>query len=116
MSVTKRQIQQGLVQYMDNEVVKAISDKPVMMAAAVISAMLKNSDAAVDRVIESPVMSILLGRNDDGTFDIDPLFAAIQDTVNTYGKFELKIPLLKDPFRFSAEDFRALKSYIEGGM
>lgn len=115
MNVTKRQIQNGLFHYIQEDVVKAIPDKPVMMAAAVLASMLKTNDAAVDRVLEHPLVGILLARNADGAYNLDGLFQAIQDTINTYGKLEIKLPLLRAPFAFDGQDFARLKSYIEEG-
>lgn len=115
MNVTKQQIQSGIVRFMENDVVKVIHDKPVMMAAAVIASLVKNSDSTIDKALDNPLIAVLLSKGDDGTYNLDALFDAITDTINRYGNFELRIPLLRQPFIFNVNDFRNLKSYIEGG-
>lgn len=115
MNVTTNQIQRGLVRYIENDVVKSISDKPVMMVAAVLGVLLKNSDGAVEKVMANPIVSALLPQTAEGGYDLDGLFQAIYDTIQQYGNFSLKLPLLSSPFVFSADDFRKLKSYMEEG-
>lgn len=115
MNVTKQQIQHGVVKYLENDVVKAIGDKPVMMIAAVIASMVKNSDSTVEKILEHPFVSLLLSMNEDGTYNLDNLFDAILSTLKTYGNFELPVPFLRKPLVFNADDFNNLKAYIEEG-
>lgn len=113
MNVSKEQIQRGLVKYLENDVVKVIGDKPVMMATAVITSMIKNDDSMIGRAVSNPIVSVLLKHNADGSYDLDGLFNAITSTISEYGNFEVKFPLLGKPFIFNKNDFDKLKSYIE---
>lgn len=115
MEVSKSQIQSGLVKYIENDVVKSIGDKQVMMIASVFGNVVKNSDSTIDALLENPIVSAIMGKNQNGKYDIEVLYNAIIATLDEYGNFELKIPFLRSPFIFNKEDFKKLKAYIEEG-
>lgn len=115
MGVTKDQIQHGLVKFMEEVVVKGISDKPIMMVMAVLAALLKNSDKVVAVLLDNPVVCALLCQDEEGRYNLDTLFGAIRSTIDKYGTFDITIPLTKSPLRFNADDFATLKRMIEEG-
>ncbi len=114
MDVTREQIKNGVVKYLENEVVKTIKDKPVMMLTAIATNMMKSNDKAIDKLLDNPILSALLS-GENGNYNLDALYDSIMQTMDTYGNLELKLPLIKAPFIFNKTDVENLRNYIEGG-
>lgn len=114
MAVTKEQIKNGLSEYLEREVVEKISDRPVMMVLDVLVNMLKVNPRAIDKALDSTILSIMLEEDEEGRYNLDTLAEAIISTMDRHGSFELKLPLVKNPLIFNQSDVRSLKHFIEG--
>lgn len=122
MNVTKQQIVNGAIKYMKDEVIAKITDKPFKMATAVFVSMLENNPAIADKFFENDIVSAILDKKSDGTYDIEKICETVEKTLTEYGDFPLKIPPIKfispteKELNFSGRDIRTLKDCIVGGL
>lgn len=122
MNVTKQQIVNGLAKYAKDEVIAKITDKPFKMALAVGLSMLETNATIADKFFDNDLVSAILGKNDEGTYDIDNISDALEKTLTEYGDFPVKIPPIKfispteKELNFSSRDIKQLKNYIVGGI
>lgn len=121
MNVTKQQIVNGVIKYAKDEIINKIPDKPFKMAIAVFVSMLETNAEIANKFFESEMASAILGKRDDGTYDIDKISDALEKTLDEYGDFPVTIPAIKfispteKTLNFSSRDIRSLKDYIVGG-
>lgn len=121
MNVTKQQIVNGIVKYAKDEVIAKIPDKPFKMAVAIAISMFESNTEFASKIFENDIVSAILGKKDDDTYDIDKIGDALEKTLNEYGDFPVTIPAIKfispteKTLNFSSRDIRALKDYITGG-
>ena len=122
MNVTKQQIINGIVRYTKDEVIPKIPDKPFKMAIAVAILMLESNSEISNKFFENNIVSMILDKNDDGTYDIEKISAALEKTLTEYGDFPVTIPAIKfispteKALNFSCQDIKTLKNYIAGGI
>ena len=120
MRVDKTKIINGLVSYVEGEVIPKISDDKAMQIILSIGVnTLKGNKALTNRFFDNEVIKIM-GQYENGTYDLDAIFIAARDSISKYGYLPVKIPAIsfisptEKELKFSAEDIRVLKSYIEG--
>lgn len=120
MNVTKQQIVNGTIKYINEEVINKITDKPLKIAMAVGVSMIDKKPEATNAFFEDDRISSILNKKDDGTYDIGEITEAIENTLAQYGDFPVTIPAIKfispteKTLNFSAFDIRRLREYIEG--
>lgn len=113
MEVTKGQIISGISRYVRKEMLNKITDKPFKMAISAGINLLELRPDIADKVLDS---SLLMGQ--DGIYDLDIIEAVLTRTMDEYGDLPVKIPGIpfispaEKEFRFSAEDIRKLRGYI----
>ena len=95
MNVTKQQIINGAVKYTKDEVISKIPDKPFKMAVAIAISMFETNPEIADKIFENDIVSAILGKNMDGTYDIEKISEALQKTLTEYGDFPVTIPAIK---------------------
>lgn len=120
MTITKQQIVNGVIQYVKNEVVNKITDRPLkMLIAAAVSALELNPDLA-DVIFKNEHIAGIMHRDGD-QYDVEDVFKIIEKTMEEYGDFPVVIPAIKflvqEPkeMTFTAGDIRKLKKYLLGG-
>lgn len=120
MNITKQQIVNGIIKYINEEVINKITDKPLKIAIAVGVSMIDKKPEAINGFFENDRISSILNKKDDGTYDIGEITEAIENTLAQYGDFPVTIPAIKfispteKTLNFSAFDIRRLREYIEG--
>lgn len=120
MNVTKQQIINGAVKYIKAEVIDKITDKPLKMTIAAGVSMIELNPNIADSIFENDVLSKVLHKNNDGTYDIDIICDIAEKTMNEYGDFPVKIPAIKfispteKELSFGSQDIKRLKEYIGG--
>ena len=113
---------EGIVDYIDNNVVKSVEDRflKITTKTIVISAT-KNKAAYINLVNDSVTtgfVSELLKTDEDGYFEIEDVIDAIRQAINDCGELVIKIPAIKflSPeekiLSFTASDISSLKQYI----
>ena len=121
MNVTKQQIINGVVEYMNEEVIDKIIDKPLKIAIATGVAMIQTNPNIAGKFLDDDMISMVLGKKDDGTYDISTILETLKNSIDKYGDFPVKIPAIKfispteKELYFSGKDIEKLKECITGG-
>lgn len=121
MTVTKQQIINGLVKYMNEEVIDKIIDKPLKIAIATGIAILQTNPDIANKFLDDDMASMVLGKKDDGTYDVSTILGTLKSSIDKYGDFPVKIPAIKfispteKELYFSGKDIEKLKECITGG-
>lgn len=115
MEVTKGQIINGAVRFMKSDVIAKIPDKPFRMALSAMVNLIEVKPEVADFIFDNPLL-----QSESGMYDLDLLEQVITKTIDEYGDFPITIPAIKfispteKELRFTSDDVRRLKSYIEG--
>lgn len=119
MRVTKDQIINGVVSFMETEVIPQISERGTQIVLSVAVNTVKKNTKLLDSLFENQMVKTVLDKNPDGTYEIDGLMEAIEESIKQYGPFPVEIPPIplisptEDIFRFSESDIADLKRHIE---
>ena len=115
--VTKQQMVNGLIRFIDDEVIAKVDDRPVRIMLAVAVSALKANPSMIDAVLNNDIISMALAPK-DGMYDITPMMQILKETLIKYGEFPVVIPPIKfiSPtekiLKFSADDVAKLEKYI----
>ena len=118
MRVSKTQLVCGIVDYVENEVIPNVGDKPTQIIASIAVKSVKTNPALADIFLENPMIKVLLDENENG-YEINGLFESIEESVKQYGPFPLTIPPIpivspvEKLLTFSAADVSEMKRRIE---
>lgn len=118
MRVSKEQIVNGLVSYVENEVLPQIEDKPTQIILSVAVKAVKANKTLVDSVFEHPLIKSLLVQEGEN-YEINGLFNAVEESVRQYGEFPVYIPPIpiispkEQTMKFKGEDVAEIKRRIE---
>lgn len=122
MRVDKTKIVNGLVSYVESEVIPKISDDKAMQIILSIGVnTLKGNKSLTNKFFDNEIIKIM-GQYENDTYNLDAIFIAARDSISKYGYLPVKIPAIsfisptEKELKFSAEDIIALKSYIEGAV
>ena len=120
MRVTKSQIINGFAEYIENEIVPKMSDdKSMQIIVSVGMNMIKSNSRATDALFGHPMVCALLEADENGMYEIDPLFDALESSVSRYGYFPVTvkpIPIIsptEKELKFTADDIAEIKKNIE---
>ena len=123
MRVDKQRIIDGIVSYIDNEVVpKIVNDKAMQIIISVGANTLRGNPAAADKLFNNGVVAVVAKHeviDSKDTYDLDGLFSLVEDSVAKYGYFPIILPVIpfvsptEKELKFSSEDIEMLKTYIE---
>lgn len=114
MEVSKGQLISGLVRFAKTDVISKIPDKPFRMTLSALVNLIEVRPEAADVIFNNPLL-----KSENGMYDIDLLEQVITKTIDEYGDFPVVIPAIKfispneKELRFTSEDVRKLKGYIE---
>lgn len=118
MRVTKTELINGIMDYIENEVVPQVGDKPTQIIATIALNAVRANPSMADKYFELPMVKTLLDENEDG-FEIDILFKAITESMKKYKAFPVTIPPVplispvEKILTFSESDVSELKRRIE---
>lgn len=118
MRVSKAQLVNGVMNYVENEVIPQVGDKPTQIIASILVKSIKANNKLVDSVLDNEMVKGLLDQNEDG-YEIDGLFDAFRESVIQYGPFPVTIPAIpvvspvEKTLSFSESDVSEIKRRIE---
>lgn len=92
MRVTKEQIVNGIASYVETEVVPQVGEKSMQIIAAAAVKMVKANTKLIDSFFENKTIQTILGKSDDGTYEIEAVFQSLAESVRQYGPFPIEIP------------------------
>ena len=121
MKVTKDQMVNGIVSYIDSDVIPQIGDKAAQIMASIAVKAVKANNKLIDSIFDSPTVKNLLNET-DGMYEIDDIFRYIEESVQEFGSFPVTIPSIplispdEKTLSFNTEDIQQMKRKIERSM
>jgi len=86
MVCNKNQLTQGIREFINDDIIPGIQDKPIKMAIYAASQF-----PIFDLLLDKPATKIFLQESDDGSFNLDDAQNAIISTVDRFGSFPITI-------------------------
>lgn len=112
--VTKEQFMNGLLTYIDNEIIPKLSTAGKWGVGAFVVLASSNGINIINSMLQNDVAKALCITNDDGFIDIDLLSKALTTSSKQYGNLQICIPVL-GTMTFGEADIESAKRYIIGG-
>lgn len=119
MRVTKQQIVNGIVSYIESEVLPQVDDRSVKILASIAIKSIQSNSKMQDMIFANPVVKTLLIEDESGTYEIDELFRVISESIDQYGSFPVEIPPIplispsQKTLNFNGQDIAEMKRRIE---
>ena len=121
MKVTKDQMVNGIVSYIDSDVIPQIGDKATQIMASIAVKAVKANNKLVDAIFGNQTVKSLLNET-DGMYEIDDIFRYIEESIQEFGPFPVIIPSIplispdEKTLSFNSEDIQQMKRKIERSM
>lgn len=120
MHVEKQKIIDGIIRYIEKDVMPEISsDRGFQVVISIGISAIKANNKLLDKLFENDIFKSLANYDDENkTYDIDLLYNIAKDSISKCGYFPVKIPVIsfispnEKELKFSAADIDRLKSYI----
>lgn len=115
--VTKEQFKNGLLRYIDGEVMPALPTTGKWVAGAAVTLASSKFDKILNDFASNPMIKALnIIDPETGMINAEEVLDALRQSAEKYGTVQLDIPLV-GILGFKAVDVDKLKSYVvEGGM
>lgn len=119
MRVTKQQIINGIVSYIESEVIPQVDDRSTKIIASVAIKSIQANTRLQDMVFANPVIKAFLVENESETYEIDELFRVLTESIDQYGSFPIEIPPIPlispsvKTLSFDESDIAEIKRRIE---
>ena len=120
MRVTRNQIVNGLVAYIQQEIMpKMDNDRALKILFSVAVNAIKANDKLIDKDLSNDIVRALIDDDGSGSYDTERLMDWIRMSVEQYGAFPVSVPPV--PFispreitlRLNASDIAAIQRQIE---
>ena len=115
----KADIITGLISYVEKEIIPKMSDdKAFQIILSVLVNTLRTNKTLTDKVFENDIFRTIT-KQDGDSYDLNPLFDILTDSVSKYGYFPVTIPAIpfvsptEKELKFDAEDIKTLKGYMK---
>lgn len=121
MRVKKDNFVNGIISYVEDEVIPKIDDRTTQIIIAIGVNAIRGNSKLIDSIFDNGVVKILLDDDGSGTYETSGLFKAIQDSIDKYGNFPLQIPPIpvlspvEKQLTFTETDVTEIKRRIERG-
>lgn len=93
MRVSKEQITNGMVEYIQTEVLpKMGDDRALKILFSVGMHAIKTNPAIIKKWLDNDIIKALLDDDGTGHYDIDQLMGWLQESVKEYGSFPVTVP------------------------
>jgi len=115
--VSKHNIINGLVRFMENDMAKASGSVTSKLIVTLAKNVLKRDENILDVFLNNPMLKTLVQEN-NGMYDLSTLMTILKDTANELGNISLyipKIPILLpngDEIKLSSTDVNTIENYI----
>lgn len=119
MRVTKDQIINGVISFVESDVIPKVDDKATQIIASIAVKAVKANTKLVDSIFENQLVKTLLDVGEDGTYEIEGLFKSIEESVREFGAFPVELPAVpfisptEKTLKFDAKDVSEIKRLIE---
>lgn len=117
MTVTKKQIVNGLVKFIEEDLMADIGDRNTKFVLAMAKDSLKENPAFVDIFLQSPMVSSLIVEQ-DGEYDLTHFSSILKSVLSEYQSFPVTIPKIplfsptEKTVKVTGEDIDKLMKYM----
>ena len=111
MIYTSDQVLNGIVQYIDNEILSKMPTAGKVVAGAVVSMALKNSSTVIEQLKNNQMLKAIGAITSDGLIDVDSIAECIKQSAEKYGDVIIQIPFMGN-LTLKANDVDLLRRYI----
>lgn len=119
MRVTKDQIINGIISYVEGEVIPQVGDRATQIIAAIAVKSVKSNTKLIDSLFENQMMKMLFEQDENGTYELENVFNNVAESIRQFGPFPVEIPPI--PFisnsekllTFTESDVNEIKRRIE---
>lgn len=117
MTVTKKQIVNGLVKFIEEDLMADIGDRNTKFVLAMAKDSLKENPAFVDIFLQSPMVSSLIVEQ-DGEYDLTHFSSILESVLSEYQSLPVTIPKIplfaptEKTVKVTGEDIDKLMKYM----
>lgn len=120
MRVTKNQIVNGVISYIESEVIPQVGeDKATQIIVSVAVKAVQANSKLVDSVFENQLVKTLLDADENGTYELEGIMKCVGDSLKQYGAFPVNLPAIpfisnsEKTLAFTESDIGEIKRRIE---
>ena len=120
MKVTRNQIVNGLVDYIQQEIMpKMEDDRALKILFSVAVNAIKANDKLIDKYLSNDIVRALIEDDGNGNYDVERLMGWIRTSVEEYGAFPVIVPPIplvspkEITLRLGPSDIIAIQRQIE---
>ena len=117
MTVTKKQLVNGVVRFIETDLIPQIGDRNTKFVLAMAKDSLREDGDIADEFFRSPMVSSLV-KEHDGEYDLTRLSSILRGVLSEYQSFPVTIPKIplfsptEKVLKITAEDVDRLMKYI----
>ena len=117
MMITKKQLVNGVVKFINDDLIPQIGDRNTKFVLAMAKDSLKENGDLADDFLHSPMVSSLV-KEEDGMYDISHFSSILKGVLTEYNSFPVtipKIPLfspIEKVLKITSEDVDKLMKYV----
>lgn len=117
MTATKKQLVNGVVKFIEDDLIPNVGDRNMKFVLAMAKDSLKENPSLVDGFLRSPMVASVV-EEEDGCYDLTQMSAILKSVLAEYQSIPVtvpKIPLfspVEKTIKISEEDFNSLMGYI----
>ena len=110
--MTYEAVVQGIVNYLNKEILSTMTDWQAMLARIAISRVLSVKGGLKDAITQNAFLQSMGIVSVDGEIDAEGLASDLKEQIAAMGKFEMDIPIF-GKYAFSPDDVDTLLKYIK---
>ena len=116
--VTRDQIVNGVVKFIEDDMMKANGSGTSKFIIGLGKNALKKNPAIVDEMLKNPMIHAIMPET-EGKYDIEPVAVMLKETMSENGSLPLKLPKIPlllpdgDEIRLNSSDIDKIISYIK---
>lgn len=112
--VTQEQFVNGMINYVDNEVIPKLPTIGKWGLGSIIVLTSSKTNEIVNLLTSNPIVATIGLVDENGRIYSDRLFTALKTSAQKYGNLVINIPVI-GTLSFSADDVDKARMYVDGG-